>query len=42
MEQMYAAIKEWVSDPVVAVVLGFIVTSTVLKFLSRLMASRKK
>jgi len=42
MESAYNAIKEWISDPVVAAVLGFIVTSAVLKYLSRLMSSRKK
>jgi len=42
MESMFNAIREWVSDPVVAVILGFIVTSTLLRFLSRLMSSRKK
>jgi len=42
MESAYNTIKDWISDPVVAAVLGFIVTSAVLKYLSRLMSSRKK
>jgi len=42
MESAYNAIKDWISDPVVAAVLGFIATSVVLKYLSRLMSSRKK
>ncbi|MDP2688666.1 MAG: hypothetical protein Q8P48_01010 [Deltaproteobacteria bacterium] len=43
MENIFTAVKDWVSDPVVAAVLGFIVTSTILKFLSRRFGkSRKK
>ena len=42
MESTYNAIKEWVSDPVVAVILGFVVTSTLLRFLRRFISSRKK
>ncbi len=43
MENIFTAVKDWVSDPVVAAVLGFIVTSTILRFLSRRFGkSRKK
>ncbi|MFQ5736339.1 MAG: hypothetical protein ACE5GY_05700 [Thermodesulfobacteriota bacterium] len=42
MEATITSIKQWVSDPVVAAVLGFIVTGTVLRLVSRLISSSRR